>query len=156
MSHVSETIDIDVPVRVAYDQWTQFEEFPQFMEGVQSVRQLDDTHLHWIAEIGGVQREWDATIVEQRPDEVVSWHSDDGPVTTGAVTFSSTGPESSKVTLAMDFDPSGLVEQVGDKLGIVRGRVHGDLERFRDFISSRGTETGAWRGTVHNARPLPD
>lgn len=148
MSQVMETIEVDVPVRVAYNQWTQFEEFPEFMDGVEQVTQLDDTHLHWVAKIAGVRREWDAEITEQVPDRMVAWTNIDGVMNRGIVTFDPIESRATRVTLTMDFEPDNLVENVGDKLGLVHGRVRGDLERFRDFISSRGYETGAWRGVV--------
>lgn len=150
MSQVMETIEVDVPVTVAYNQWTQFEEFPEFMDGVEEVRQLDATHLHWVASIAGVRREWDAEVVEQVPDKLVSWTNVDGATNRGTVTFDRVAPGATKVTLALDFEPEGLVENVGDKLGIVAGQARGDLERFREFITSRGMETGAWRGEVRD------
>jgi uncharacterized membrane protein len=153
MAVVEESVEVQVPVRTAYDQWTQFEEFPSFMEGVESVTQLDDTHLHWVAEIGGVRREWDAEITEQHPDERVAWRSTGGAGNAGVVTFHRLSPDATKVMLQLDFEPEGLVEQVGDKLGVVRRRAVGDLERFKAFIESRGSETGAWRGDV--SRPQP-
>lgn len=161
MSQVTETIDVDVPVSVAYNQWTQFEDFPRFMDGVEEVRQLDDTHLHWVASIAGVKREWDATITDQIPDELVAWTNINGAVNRGVVTFDRIAPMSTRVTLALDFEPEGLVENVGDKLGFVKGQARSDLEHFREFITARGTATGAWRGEVHNdfstdeqARPM--
>jgi uncharacterized membrane protein len=150
MSTIEESIEIDVPVRTAYDQWTQFETFPQFMEGVKEVRQLDDTHVHWVADVGGVEREWDAEITEQRPDERVAWRARDGADNAGVVTFHKLSPSRTKVMLQMEFDPQGFAESVGDKLGFVRRRAAGDLERFKGFIEDRGTETGAWRGEVEN------
>ena len=149
MSTVTESIEVNLPVRTVYDQWTQFEEFPQFMEGVESVVQLDDTHLHWVAEIAGTKREWDAEITDQVPDQVVAWRSLDGTDNAGAVTFQPVGADTTQVTLQLDFDPQGLVETVGDKLGFVSKRAEGDLERFKQFIESRGVESGAWRGEVH-------
>jgi uncharacterized membrane protein len=148
MATIEQSIDVDVPVRTAYNQWTQFEEFPRFMEGVERVTQVDDTHLHWVAEIGGVRREWDAEITEQIPDERVAWTSRDGAHNAGVVTFHRLDPEHTRVMLQLEFDPEGFVETVGDALGFVERRVHGDLERFAQFILARGTETGAWRGTV--------
>lgn len=148
MSTVTETIEVDVPVRVAYNQWTQFEEFPEFMSGIDRVDQLDDTHLHWVASIAGVTREWNAEITEQVPDTRISWTSTDGATNNGAVSFDSTGPATTKVTLALDFEPEGIVEQVGDKLGIVESQARADLTSFREFITSRGTETGGWRHGV--------
>ncbi|MDQ3980014.1 MAG: SRPBCC family protein [Actinomycetota bacterium] len=137
-----------MPVRTVYDQWTQFEEFPRFMEGVEQVVQLDDTHLHWVAEIAGVKREWDAEITEQVPDQRIAWRSLAGEHNAGVVTFQPNGPNSTRVTLAIDFEPDDAVEKAGDKLGFVSKRTEGDLERFKEFIESRGVETGAWRGQV--------
>src|SRR5215207_7624155 len=148
MATIEESVEVHVPVRTAYDQWTQFEQFPQFMEGVESVEQVDDTHLHWVADIAGVRREWDAEITEQRPDERVAWRATDGADNAGVVTFHRIDDGTSKVMLQLDFDPEGFVEQAGDKLGIVRGRAKGDLERFKEFIEERRSETGAWRGQV--------
>jgi uncharacterized membrane protein len=148
MSVIEESIEVAVPLQTAYNQWTQFEEFPQFMDGVESVKQVDDTHLRWVADIAGVRREWDAEITEQRPDERVAWKATDGAGNAGAVTFHRLSPETTKVMLQLDFDPDGLVEQAGDKLGFVRRRAVGDLERFKGFIEARGSETGAWRGEV--------
>ena len=148
MSTIEESIEIDVPVRTAYDQWTQFETFPQFMEGVKQVRQVDDTHLHWVADIGGVHREWDAEITEQHPDERVAWRAREGADNAGVVTFHKLSDTKTKVMLQLEFDPEGFTEVAGDKLGFVKRRAVGDLERFKDFIEGRGSETGAWRGEV--------
>jgi uncharacterized membrane protein len=148
VSSIEETIEVDVPINVAYNQWTQFEEFPRFMEGVEAVRQLDDTRLRWTAEIAGVHREWDAEITEQRPDERVAWRATTGTQNAGVVTFEPIAPARTKVVLQLDLDPEGIVEQVGDKLGFVERRASGDLERFKEFIEERGTATGAWRGEV--------
>ena len=148
MANVTESIDVNIPVRTAYDQWTQFEEFPRFMEGVRSVTQTDDTHLHWVAEIAGKEKEWDAVISEQHPDERVAWTSQNGARNAGVVTFHRLDEGKTRVTLQMDVDPEGLVENVGTGLGFLDRRVKGDLERFKEFIEGRGTETGAWRGEV--------
>jgi uncharacterized membrane protein len=148
MSTVEKSIDVDVPVSTAYNQWTQFEEFPEFMEGVEQVTQLDDTRLHWVAEIAGTRREWEAEIVEQEPDSRVEWRSLDGTGNGGVVTFEPTGPTSTKVQLTMAVEPEGIKETVGDKLGFVSKQVEGDLDRFKSFIEARGQETGAWRGRV--------
>jgi uncharacterized membrane protein len=148
MGTITESIDVGVDVTTAYDQWTQFESFPQFMEGVDEVRQIDDTHLHWVTSVGPVTREFDATVTEQHPDERVAWKSDDGPEHAGVVTFHRLDDQTSKVTVQMDIDPEGFVENVADKAGILDQRVKGDLKRFKDFIESRGAETGAWRGDV--------
>ena len=148
MSVIEQSIEINVPVRAAYNQWTQFEEFPNFMEGVKQVKQLDDTHLHWKAELGGKEKEWDAEITEQIPDERIAWRSRNGAPNAGVVTFHRLSDSKSKVMLQMEYDPQGIVENVGDAAGIVSQRVLRDLERFKQYIESRGQETGAWRGTV--------
>ena len=150
MASIEQSIDVDVPVSTAYNQWTQFEEFPQFMEGVQEVRQLDDSHLHWVAEIGGQKREWDAEISEQRPDERVAWKATDGKSNAGVVTFHRLADSKTKVMVQMDYDPEGIVETVGDKLGFAKRRLTGDLGRFKELIEGRGVESGAWRGEVEN------
>jgi uncharacterized membrane protein len=149
MSTITETVDVGVPVSAAYNQWTQFEAFPRFMEGVEAVRQLDDTHLHWVTKVGGATREFDATIVEQQPDTRVAWRSDTGPDHAGVVTFDKVDATTTRVTARMTIDPEGFVENVADKLGVLDRRVKGDLRRFKEFIESRGgRETGAWRGEV--------
>jgi uncharacterized membrane protein len=147
-ANVEESIEVGVPIRTAYDQWTQFEEFPQFMEGVKEIRQLDDTHVHWVAEIGGVRREWNAEITEQRPEERVAWKSTEGAENAGVVTFHRIDDNHTLVTVQLSFRPQGPVEAVGNAMGAVRMRTRGDLQRFKSFIESRGTQTGAWRGEV--------
>jgi uncharacterized membrane protein len=151
VSNVTESIDVNVPVRVVYDQWTQFETFPQFMEGVERIDQVTETKTHWVTKIGGVEREFDADITEQHPDERVAWKSTTGADQAGVVTFHRLSDTTTRVTVQMDYEPEGLVENVGDKLGIVKRRVTGDLERFKQFIEARGTETGGWRGNVDAA-----
>ncbi|NIH88054.1 SRPBCC family protein [Amycolatopsis granulosa] len=149
MSTITESVDVDVDVHTAYNQWTQFESFPEFMEGVEQIRQIDDTHTHWVTKIGGVTREFDATITEQHPDERVAWRADSGPSHAGVITFHRLGDNQTRVTAQMDIDPDGFVEKAADKLGILDRRVHGDMERFKAFIEKRGgQETGAWRGDV--------
>ncbi len=148
MESVTKSIDVHVPMRTAYNQWTQFEEFPNFMEGVEDIRQLDDTHVHWRTKIGGVEREFDAEITEQHPDDRVAWRSTSGPDQAGVVTFEPLGIEDTRVTVELDWDPEGFTEKMGAALGFDDRRVEGDLERFRQFIESRGMETGAWRGDV--------
>lgn len=144
MSQVEESVTVNVPVRTAYDQWTQFETFPQFMEGVERIEQRTDTLTHWTTKVNGVERSFDAKITEQIPDERVAWTTVDGDVKqAGVVTFHRIDDTTTKVMLQMDFDPDGFAETVGDKLGFVKRRVTGDLERFKSFIESRGTETGA-------------
>jgi len=150
MSTIEESIEIERPVRTVYNQWTQFEEFPSFMEGVESVTQVDDTHLHWIAEIGGVRREWDAVVTEQHPDERVAWRSTSGTSNAGVVTFHKLADDRTKVMLQLDVEPEGALERVGDALGIIRRRASGDLERFKELIETRGQESGSWRGDVSN------
>jgi uncharacterized membrane protein len=139
-----------VPVSTAYNQWTQFEEFPRFMEGVKSVTQTDDTHLHWVAEVAGKDKEWDAEITEQHPDERVAWTSTSGARNAGVVTFHRLDDNTTRVTLQMDVDPEGLIENIGDWTGLLDGRVEGDMERFKEYIESRGVETGAWRGEIES------
>jgi uncharacterized membrane protein len=148
MSVIEQSIEIDVPVKTAYNQWTQFEEFPRFMEGVKEVKQIDDRHLHWKADIAGKEKEWNAEITEQIPDERIAWRSREGAKNGGVVTFHRLSDSKSKVMLQMEYDPDGVVEKVGDAAGVVSQRVLGDLERFKEYIESRRQETGAWRGTV--------
>jgi len=149
MSQVQETIDVDVPVDVAYNQWTQFEEFPRFMEGVESVTQTDDTHTHWVTSIGGVTREFDAEITEQHPDERIAWTSTGGDSKhAGVVTFHRLSESSTRVAIQIDWEPEGLAEKAGAAVGVDDRRVKGDAQRFKEFIEGRGTETGGWRGDV--------
>ncbi len=152
MSSIEQSVEVSVPVRTAYNQWTQFEDFPHFMEGVKEIRQLDDSSLHWTVEVAGQVREFDAKITEQNPDERIAWTTIDGPHQAGVVTFHRLGDNQTKVMLQMEYDPEGLVEKAGDALGIVRARVKTDLERFKKFIESRGEETGAWRGEVDQTK----
>jgi uncharacterized membrane protein len=149
MSQIEQSIDVQVPVRPVYNQWTQFEDFPQFMEGVEKIRQLDDTRLEWAAEIGGQRREWEAKITEQIPDERVAWQAVGDVTHAGVVTFHRLNDDETRVMLQIEFDPEGWLEKAGGALGIVKSRVKGDLGRFKEFIESRGgQETGAWRGEV--------
>ncbi len=148
MANIEQSIDVNVPVRVAYDQWTQFESFPQFMEGVESVRQLDDTHLHWVATIAGKRQEWDAEISEQTPDERVAWHATSGDKNAGAVDFHRLSDDQTRITLTMDVQPSDVLEKIGTALGVTGASVKGDLERFKKFIEERQSSTGSWRGQV--------
>ena len=148
MATVQESIDLQVPVQVAYNQWTQFEEFPSFMEGIVDVTQLDDTHLRWIAEIGGKRVEWQAEIIEQIPDQRIVWHSTQGKGNSGTVTFEPIDDGSSRLTVQMEYDTEGMTEALGSAVGIDDRRVQGDLQRFKDMIESRVVETGAWRDTV--------
>lgn len=148
MSTVLTSIEVNVPVRTAYNQWTQFEEFPRFMEGVKEVHQVDDRHLHWRAEIGGQEKEWDAEITEQKPDERIAWKSVGGAMNKGIVTFEPLSDAKSLVELSVEYEPEGVLEIVGNETGAVSLRVKKDLERFKEFIELHGRETGAWRGTV--------
>jgi uncharacterized membrane protein len=145
---IEQSIEVNVPVSTAYNQWTQFEEFPRFMEGVESVTQIDDTHLHWVAEFAGKRHDWKAEISEQRPDERVAWRSIDGKTNAGVVTFHRIDDSSTRIMLQMDWEPEGAIEQAGAAAGADDRRVKGDLERFKQLIESRGQETGAWRGEV--------
>lgn len=148
MSEILEAIDVEVPVKTAYDQWTQFETFPKFMDGVKSVRQLDDTTLEWVADVAGREKCWQAKITEQEPDQRIAWTATEGAHNAGVVTFHRLEEGKSRVTLQLDVDPEGPIENIGDALGLVKGRVKGDMERFKTFIEERGAATGAWRGEV--------
>ena len=152
MSTIEESIDVQVPVRTAYNQWTQFEEFPQFMEGVKTVQQLDDVSLHWTAEIAGQERQWEAKITEQIPDERIAWTSTTGTGNAGVVTFHTMDPNTTRIMLQLEVYPEDFKEKVGDWLQIPRLRVKGDLKRFKEFIESRGTETGEWSGEVEQTK----
>ena len=147
-TEVERSIRVEVPVRTAYDQWTQFEDFPHFMGGVKEVRQLDDRRLHWIAEIAGVRREWEASVLEQVPDSKVAWAATSGATNAGAVRFEALGPDATMVHLTLEYEPEGLVEQAGDKLGIVERQVTSDLERFKSLVEDQGYASGAWRGEI--------
>ena len=155
MPTVKKSIEVNVPVRVAYDQWTQFEEFPRFMEGIESVQQLDDKRLHWRAKVGGKVEEWDAEIVEQTPDQVISWRSTLGARNQGTVRFVPIDAKT-KVELEMHWEPKDVTERVGDVLGADDLRIQGDLGRFKDFVEKRGAPTGAWRGEIHGERVEED
>ena len=148
MSTIEKSIEVEAPVRTVYDQWTQFESFPKFMDGVEQVQQLDDKHLHWKANIAGVKREWDAEIVDQTPDERITWRATDGTKNDGTVSFRAMDVERTQVTMRLEFEPEGIVEKAGDALKVVDAKAEGDLERFKEFIEHRGAETGAWRGDI--------
>jgi uncharacterized membrane protein len=152
MATIEQSIEVNAPLRAVYNQWTQFEDFPQFMQGVTEVRQLDDKRLQWKAEIGGKAKEWMAEIVEQRPDERIAWTSRGGAWNAGAVTFHRLDDQRTRVMLQVDYDPEGVVENVADAVGVVRMRIKGDLERFKEFIERRGRETGAWRGAIEHGQ----
>lgn len=149
---IEKSINVNVPVRTAYNQWTQFEEFPQFMEGVEEIQQLDDTHLHWVAEVAGKRKEWDAEITEQSPDRRIAWRSTSGAVNSGVVEFRPVSENETEVSVRMGFEPEGAIEKAGSAMHAPDMRVQGDLERFKEFIESRGRESGAWRGEVHGGR----
>jgi uncharacterized membrane protein len=145
---IDKSVLVSVPVTTAYNQWTQFEDFPQFMSGVESVKQLSDDRLEWVADIAGVRRQWQAKILEQVPDQKVAWAATEGATNAGAVTFEDVGGGQTRVNLSLEYEPEGLMENVGDKLNIVENRAEGDLERFKQFIESERSETGGWRGSV--------
>lgn len=148
MERIEKSIEVEAPISAVYNQWTQFEDFPRFMEGVQEVRQLDDSRLFWRAEIAGKVTDWEAEIYEQIPDLRIAWRSTSGAPNTGTVSFQELGPQLTRVNLMLDYQPLGAVEKIGDALGLVSGRIEGDLRRFKSFIESRGIETGAWRGEI--------
>ena len=149
MATIEKSVEVDVPVSVAYNQWTQFEEFPQFMEGVKSVRQIDDTHLQWTAELGGQEHSWEAEISQQEQDRLISWRAVDGKYNSGKVTFEPIGADRTRINVEMTYDAEGMKEALGSALGFDSRRVEGDLERFKEFVEQRQTATGAWRGEVH-------
>ncbi|WP_317441992.1 SRPBCC family protein [Streptomyces collinus] len=153
MSTVRKSVDVDVPVHTAYNQWTQFEDFPNFMEGVEEVRQLDDRHNHWITKIGGVRREFDTEIVDQLPDDRITWRAVDGETQQrGSVRFERLDDGHTRVELTMEVEPSGIAEKSGDLLGVIDRQVKGDLHRFKDYIEKHG-ESGAWRGRIRPGDP---
>ncbi|MGW2036140.1 MULTISPECIES: SRPBCC family protein [Streptomyces] len=149
MSTVKEAVEVDVPLHTAYNQWTQFEDFPNFMEGVEEVRQLDDRHNHWTMKIGGVRREFDTEIVDQLPDERITWRTTSGDTSQkGTVRFERLDDMHTKVELVMDVEPSGAVEKAADLIGTIDRRVKGDMKRFKQFIEEQGGESGSWRGRI--------
>jgi len=152
MSNIEQSVDVNVPVHTAYNQWTQFEEFPRFMEGIEEIRQLNDKRLHWRANVGGKEKEWDAVITEQIPDQCIAWKNTTGAKNAGVVTFHRINDKTTRVMLQLEYDPEGIIENVGDVIGVVSARVRGDLERFKKFIEERGSETGAWRGKVEQPK----
>jgi uncharacterized membrane protein len=156
MSRFEESITVDAPVRVAYDQWTQFEEFPRFMDGVEQVEQLDDKRLRWRATIAGQTKEWTAEITDQTVDTRVAWKSVEGAENAGAVTFRSIGPDRTEISLTVDAEPDGPIESAGDALGFLERRVHGDLERFKEHIEHAGGNGKGWRGEIHGDEVQPD
>jgi uncharacterized membrane protein len=146
---IKETVEVNVPVSTAYNQWTQFADFPKFMEGVKSVEQLDDTHLRWAAEVGGQSRDWQAEIVEQVPEQRIAWRATDGDGPNGLVSFEPLGQDTTLVTVEMSYEPEGMKEQLGAKVGLDSRQVKEDLNRFKELVETMGSETGAWRGEVH-------
>ena len=149
MSQVQESVDVDVPIRTAYDQWTQFESFPQFMDGVESITQIDSTRSHWVTKVGGVQREFDTEVTEQHPDERVAWTSTGGDTKhAGVVTFHRLADAQTRVMIQIDWEPEGFVEKAGSAVGVDSHQVKADAKRFKKFIEERGAETGAWRADV--------
>jgi uncharacterized membrane protein len=150
MASITKSVDVDVPVSTAYNQWTQFSSFPQFMNGVDEITQVDNTHQHWKTSIGGQQREFDTEITEQHPDERVAWKSTDGTTHAGVVTFHKLSDATTRITAQIDWQPEGLVEKAGAIVGVDDHQVNSDLQRFKEFIESRGAESGAWRGDVSN------
>jgi uncharacterized membrane protein len=153
MASVTEFIEVNVPKETAYNQWTQFEEFPKFMEGVESVTQIDDTHLLWVAEVGGKRRDWKAEIIHQEPDERIAWKAEDGNGPDGMVTFEPVVPDATRITVEMTYEPEGLGEQLGSAIGVDSRQVKRELERFKELVESRGVESGAWRGEVRAGEP---
>ena len=149
MATVEKSIDVDAPISTVYNQWTQFEEFPQFMEGVKIVKQLDDTHLQWTAEIGGEEHTWQAEITHQEPDRLISWRATDGKYNSGKVRFEPLDQNQTRINVEMTYDAEGMKEALGSALGFDSRRVGGDLDRFKEFIEQRQSETGSWRGEVH-------
>ncbi|WP_232831118.1 SRPBCC family protein [Peristeroidobacter agariperforans] len=147
-------VDVNCPIHTVYNQWTQFEEFPQFMAGVKEVRQIDDTHVHWRAEIWGKDKEWDAEITEQEPDKRISWKSISGAPNAGTVRFEPLDADRTRVRLVMAYEPEGAIENIGDAVGIFGSRVENTVQDFKKFIESRGRETGAWRGEIDKSRPV--
>lgn len=155
MATIEKSIDVDVPVSVAYDQWTQFEKFPQFMEGVVQVTQIDDSHVRWVAEVGGERKEWDAEIVEQKPDRVIAWRSTGGVQNSGRVEFEPTD-SGTRVSVEMEYEPEGIKETVGAAIGIDGSQVEEDLERFRELVEGREVPTGTWRGRIESGQVVED
>jgi uncharacterized membrane protein len=148
METLEESIEVEAPVTATYNQWTQFEDFPHFMERVESVTQLDDKRVHWVAEVAGKRKEWDAEITRQIPDREIDWVGLGDPDNRGRIVFEAIDGHTSKVTMMFDYDPDGVVEEIGDTLGLVKRRVRGDMERFKEFVEARGEETGGWRGQI--------
>jgi uncharacterized membrane protein len=148
METIEKSIEVDAPIQKVYNQWTQFEEFPRFMEGIEEVRQLDNKHLHWVANVGGRTKEWDAEIVEQIPEDRIAWRSTSGARNAGVVHFQSSDPAHTVITLRMDYEAEGTMEKIGSAMGVLSSRVEADLRNFKEFIQRRPTETGSWREQI--------
>jgi len=148
MATTTKTIDVRVPVRVAYNQWTQFEDFPKFMEGVEKVHQIDDKHLEWTAKVGGKEQQWTAEVMEQMPDKRIAWRATTGDENAGVVTFHHLDDNRTRVTLQMSYEPEGMTERIGEMAGFMDRQLQKSLDQFKEFIESRGSETGAWRGQI--------
>jgi uncharacterized membrane protein len=155
MEKLQKDFEIDVPLRAAYNQWTQFEEFPHFMEGVREVRQLDDTHLYWRASIAGKEKEWNAEITEQVPDRMIAWRSTSGAPNAGRVTFEPAGPDRTRLNLQLEYEPETAIEKAGDAVGLVSRKIEKTVEDFKEYIERRGRETGGWRGEVRGGETRP-
>lgn len=156
METIEKSIEVEAPVSTVYNQWTQFEEFPRFMEGVEEVKQLGDKRMFWKAEVGGKHKEWEAEIFEQIPDQRIAWRSMTGAKNSGRVNFQPAGSGATRITLTMHYETEGALEKIGDALGVVSRRVEGDLRRFKEFIESSGKETGGWRGEIHGRQVQPE
>ncbi len=156
MHTIEQSIEVDAPISTVYNQWTQFEQFPEFMEGVEQVRQIDEKRLHWVAEIAGQRREWDAEIREQIPDQQIAWRSISGQYNEGVVRFEKLAANRSRVHVVIAYEPDGALEKLGGALGVASARVKGDLKRFKEFVESHGTATGAWRGEIHGGETSRD
>lgn len=151
MSSIEKSIDVNVPTSTAYNQWTQFEEFPRFMEGVEQVQQIGDKHMHWRVNVGGKTKEFETEITEQIPDQRIAWHTRGGTDNAGVVTFHRLNEQATRIMLQMEYNPEGFIEKAGDMLGVASRRVQGDLERFKEFVEKRGIESGSWRGKISNS-----
>ncbi|HLP76903.1 MAG TPA: SRPBCC family protein [Candidatus Paceibacterota bacterium] len=156
METIEKSIEVEAPIGRVYNQWTQFEDFPRFMEGVEQVKQLDDKHLHWTAKVAGRRKEWDAEIVEQVPEDRIAWRSITGSPNSGVVHFHPSDSQHTVITLRLNYEPEGAMENIGSALGLLSGRIENDLKHFKDFIQQRGTETGSWRGEIHRGEVKDD
>jgi uncharacterized membrane protein len=148
MDVTEKTIEVNAPLSTVYNQWTQFESFPEFMEGVEEVRQLDDKHLHWKASISGAIKEWDAEIIQQTPDSLIAWRATSGPMHSGTVSFRSRGPNRTEIMVRIEYRPQSMLESIAGTFGVIGRRIEGDLQRFKEFIENQPAETGGWRGRI--------